>query len=112
MSETIHTNEIKFTMSWENYDRGCNELGEEIEDLLSEIGLPPEFNKPRGERSIIGLDQQEIWFSKLEETFKKLAPYVDSGSFIEFWGGEDWHWKYIFENCTMREVKGRVVYDE
>jgi len=113
MSYDVSAGNIQFTMSWENYNKACNELGDEVNDMLQEIGFEAEFDKPRGERSITGLEQEGIWFSKLEETFKKLAPYVDSVSFIEFWeGGGDWHWKYIFENGTMREVKGKVVYEE
>lgn len=44
--------------------------------------------------------------------FEAIAPYVESGSFIEMEGEDGSRWKWAFNKGVFKEVKGKVVYDE
>jgi hypothetical protein len=44
--------------------------------------------------------------------FEAIAPFVNSGCFIEMCGEDDYHWRWKFDNGGVREVPGHVVFEE
>ena len=48
----------------------------------------------------------------IETLFNAIAPYVQAGSYIQMSGEEGEQWKYVFDGASMREVQGRVVFDD
>jgi hypothetical protein len=40
--------------------------------------------------------------------FRSIAPYIQSGSFIEMHGEDGAIWRWIFENGKVKEVKANV----
>lgn len=46
-----------------------------------------------------------------DHLFRVLAPFVRSGSYISFRGEDGALWQFYFENGTMRERQGRVIFE-
>ncbi len=46
-----------------------------------------------------------------EVLFAAIAPFVTSGSYVEFSGEDGSQWRYVFNNGKMRESYGTVVWD-
>jgi hypothetical protein len=44
--------------------------------------------------------------------FGAIAPFVESGSFIEMEGEDGSRWRWAFKDGKMKEKSGKVVYDE
>lgn len=44
-----------------------------------------------------------------EEFFEAIAPFVESGSYVEL-KREDTHWKFVFENGKVRRLDSEIVY--
>ena len=68
------------------------------------------------DRSVFG-DVRVNYFSgeKLgddEKLWKALAPFVKSGSTIEWHGEDDAHWRYLFENGELTAQHGMVVWGQ
>lgn len=47
-----------------------------------------------------------------EILFKAIAPYVDSGSFIEFKGEDGAQWRWVFKDNKVKKVRAKVSWDE
>ena len=48
----------------------------------------------------------------LTYAFEAIAPFVESGSYIEMTGEDGERWKYVFENGEFREESATFVYTE
>lgn len=47
-----------------------------------------------------------------DEMFKKIAPFVESGSYIEMRGEDGGMWRWVFENGNCREIKAKLTWPE
>ena len=47
-----------------------------------------------------------------ELLFTTLAPFVKSGSFLEFRGEDGEGWKYVFNDGSMKVKKAKRVYED
>lgn len=44
------------------------------------------------------------------ELFEALAPYIEVGSYITFYGEDDSTWRYVFDGYHCRELRGVTTY--
>ena len=43
--------------------------------------------------------------------FEALAPFVEDGSFVEWRGEDEAHWRWNFQNGTLAEQVGKIVWE-
>ena len=82
---------------------------EAVENILEETAWE---TKRDHEGNIIGIT---FWGHNLLndfQTFKKIAPFVKNGSYIEMEGEDDTRWRWVFENRDCREVTPTVSWNE
>lgn len=89
-------------MPW-NYPETC----ETLEEILRELGFDVIADE---DGNIVELYYNDKSGNQ-DHFLKALAPYVRNNSYI-IWQGEDHSvWRMVFENGTMTEKSGRVVFD-
>lgn len=47
-----------------------------------------------------------------DEMFKKIAPFVENGSFIEMRGEDGSMWRWVFKDGKCREIKAKTIWPE
>jgi hypothetical protein len=53
---------------------------------------------------------ENLWDA--DKILKIIAPYVDSGSFIEMTGEDGDKWRYCFNNGEMKEIQAKITWEE
>lgn len=104
--ETIHDGSGTH-FSWVDTEKVTG--AETLEEALRAWRWNPDQN---GEGDIVG-----IWFEgeKLGDDgvlFEAIAPFVELGSYIQMIGDDDSIWRWRFDGSHVREVTGRVVFDD
>lgn len=88
-------------MDW-NYPETCPDL----KSVLTQVGF--EVHLENGDISYLHFDKK---MGDEAHFMNALAPYVESGSYIE-WVGEDHNlWRWEFNDGKMFEKVGKVVYE-
>ena len=76
-----------------------------IEDALKYSGYIAEND---AEDNIIGLEYNGEKFGDEEKLFEIIAPYVQSGSFIEMMGEDHSMWRWVFTDGTLEEITPKI----
>lgn len=102
MGYCIEMVSCKFHVKSENFGK--------VYKNLENYGYIPETDD---DGNVIDLDFAGDKLLYDEETmFKKIAPVVEDGSFIEMRGEDGAMWRWVFSGGTVREVKAKIVWDE
>jgi hypothetical protein len=86
--------------------KGWDKLGT-LEEILEEWRWEAEVDE---EGNITDIQFAGEKYGDEEALFSALAPFVDSGSFIEMVGEEGDHWRWCFTEGTLVEEIGSVVF--
>lgn len=95
-----------YHFSWVDTNRALN--AETLVEALKAWRWKPRID----EGDIVGL---EFSGEKLGDDFllfQAIAPYVESGSFIEMRGEDGAMWKWSFAYASCRELAGHTVYED
>ena len=77
---------------------------------LEEYGYAPKIDD---DGNVVDLDfvGDKIAYDE-EVMFKKIATYVEDGSYIEMSGEDGARWRWVFSSGTVKEVRAKVVWDD
>lgn len=82
------------------------------ERIIAELWIFDEIaDMPDGGLFVAHDDDKNYYGDDVMEVLKKLAPYVQAGD-VEFTGEDAEHWRYHFEDGTVRYQVGRIVYED
>lgn len=73
-----------------------------IGEALAEIRYAPKYND-NGDICNVEFTGQKYGSERV--FFNALAPYVESGSYIDFEGEDGFEWEWLFENGKVKEVR-------
>jgi hypothetical protein len=91
-------------------DRAAIAAATSLVDLLLEYRWAASVGGRSGDIVSVHFDGEK--YGDDDELWRILAPYVESGSFIEMKGDEDSHWRWTFRNGRMQEVAPIVSWPE
>ena len=84
---------------------------ETLEDALMAWRWPPYMNKsanPKGE--IVNLEFDGEKSGDEDILFRAIAPFVESGSFIEMRGEDGCQWRWLFHKGELHEIYPEIVW--
>lgn len=61
--------------------------------------------------NVTGIEYVGEILSNEEEAFAKIAPYVESGSYLEMCGEDGERFRWIFNNGTFKEIIAKTIWD-
>jgi len=93
--------------SWIDMDTVANAA--ELKDFLEEARWIPSFD-PDGNITCVSFDGEKL--GSEDEWLKVLAPWVESGSYIQCSGEEDAIWRWTFNGGHMVEVSGSYTWED
>ena len=82
-----------------------------LEDALMAWRWPPYMNKsanPKGE--IVNLEFDGEKSGDEDILFRAIAPFVESGSFIEMRGEDGCRWRWLFHKGELHEIYPEIVW--
>lgn len=85
------------------------ERSDELEDLLGEFGFTVTKNKA-GDIDELFYEYQKFRSDDTDELLCAIAPFVETGSYVAFQGEDDSLWAYYFDNGSMEEYEGAVIF--
>lgn len=80
------------------------------EEYIASFGFEISRNK---DEEIDGLyfEFERYHDDEIELMVNKIAPFVESGSCLDFDGEDLTHWRFRFFNGSVVECQGRIIYD-
>ena len=104
-SENFNPAVISETNGWAEKNSGiswvCSDVvikAKNISEALEEFRYEPNFNKD-GDITDLCFTGEKLGDD--EELFTLIAPYIESGSFLQFSGEENCNWRWCFENLDL-----------
>ena len=104
-----HKDRARNYFSWVNTKK--YQAAETLEDALMAWRWPPYMNKnanPKGE--IVSLEFDGEKSGDEEALFRAIAPFVESGSFIEKRGEDGERWRWRFHKGDLYEIYPEIVW--
>lgn len=98
---------VESWFSWvsSNYDETCKDMFEVMAEwryyCIADVAGNLVMDHFTGEK--LGSEDQ---------LFNRIAPYVVSGSFIEYLGEDGTQWRYVFKDGEFREATANIVWSE
>lgn len=71
-------------------------------EALEEIRYEPEYDN---NGNICNVEFTGQKYGSEEVFFNALAPYVESGSYIDFEGEDGYEWEWLFENGKVKQIR-------
>ena len=82
---------------------------ETLEDALNECRYGCKFDKDGNIQNVFFNGEK---MGDDDTIFKTIAPFVQDGSFLEFKGEDNNHWRWVFKKGQMMEINPRTVWEE
>lgn len=82
---------------------------ETLADAIESFGYTPELDS---DYNIVGIEHHQEKMSDEESMFKAIAPYVDSGSYIEMYGDGGERWRWVFDDGKLEEINAILPWED
>lgn len=79
-----------------------------LEDAINECGWELERDDEESDYNAIYFISEKLGDENI--FFSAIAPYVESGSYIQMVGEDGCIWRYVFENGEMKEVEAKISF--
>lgn len=118
MGYCIHQNKCKFVIIYENirpmlkaYNSAPAMMHKaySVEELFDKYAFSAEFDE---DMNVVGIEFQGEKSWSEDELFSMIAPFVESGSFVEFIGEDGSVFRYIFKDKKCRCVEAMLSWPE
>lgn len=93
---------------WFSWCNDCDPERDSLPELLEGMGWKPTLS-PDGD--IVALTFQWEKLGDEKHLFAAMAPFVETGSWIEMLGQEGYRWRWTFDGQCVREVGATVTWE-
>ena len=129
MGYSVYVNETNFMIKKENQEKAFNackkqlinadlyswvkqydlDKADHISHYFEAFGWDYETDS---EYNIVDVVMENEKIGDEDEFFEILAPFIEDGSYIEFYGKDGRKWRWVFKNGLMKEILPTITWED